>query len=137
MRSQVCLNKKVYKYTHSIFNMAKKRGQLNNVKNFLKFKHRCFWCKNLVDISVDNSVHVATLNRATKPDDHCFFHFQCWANWLNEMITKKSQEKIDETQQQVVKIFNDPMIAKLLNQIEGSQIALNMLKTPLNKIISK
>lgn len=93
----------------------------------------CLECKNKIDIKKDNFVRISTINRATLPDDHAYFHFSCWVNYFNKRVETKVRLNVKFMQDKAMSLFHSPVIKGLLSQIQGSEMALNMLSIPLNK----
>lgn len=106
--------------------MIKKRGTKKIIGKC------CLECSKFIDPSKDHYVQLSTYNRVISPDDHAYFHFQCWVTYFNKRVENKMKANVRFMQDQAMNLFNSPQIKILLDQIQGSGIALNMLKTPLN-----
>jgi hypothetical protein len=81
----------------------------------------------------DHQVVISTLNRATKPDDHAYFHFLCWVDFFKESVNNKSRAEVERMRGMAVKMMNNPMIHSVLKQIGGEGMLQSMLGTPLIK----
>jgi len=92
----------------------------------------CLECSKFIDIKKDHYVQLSTYNREISPDDHAFFHFQCWVDYFNKRVENKMKANVRFMQERALQLFDNPMIKSLLEQVQGSEIALNMLKTPIN-----
>lgn len=99
---------------------AKKRG-----------RKICSKCSKYINLYSDHYVEISTFNRQYSPNDHTFWHFQCWIDYFNECVEKRARENVRAMQEKAMSIFASPVMRNLLSQIQGSGIALNMLQTPL------
>ena len=98
----------------------------------------CMNCSEYVNLKKDHHVQIHTLNRVQKPDDHAYFHFECWVDYFNARVQNKMNANIRFMQEKAVGLFNSPQIKELLEQVSGSGMALNMLNTPLkDKFVPK
>jgi hypothetical protein len=95
----------------------------------------CLHCSKYVDLKKDHHVQLHTLNRAISPDDHAYFHFQCWVDYFNKRVENKMKANVQFMQEKAMSLFNSPVIKQALSQIQGSEIALNMVKMPLGKSV--
>jgi hypothetical protein len=91
----------------------------------------CLECSKYIDLDHDHHVQLHTLNRSISPDDHAYFHFQCWVDYFNKRVENKMRANVSMMQEQALNLFNSPIIKDALSKINGSQIALNMVKMPL------
>lgn len=96
-----------------------------------KIKQKCFHCKKEIDL-LDRQVYLTTVNEG-KTIESCNFHLDCWKLYFNERVNKRARENVQAIQLKLVNLFNSPMLKPLLDQVAGSDVAMNMLKTPLNK----
>ena len=92
----------------------------------------CFECGKFIDPTKDHYVQLNTINRSISPDEYTNFHFQCWVDYFNQRVENKMKAQVRFMQEKAISLFNSPMIKQALSQIQGSDIAMNMLKTPLN-----
>lgn len=97
----------------------------------------CLECSKYINLKSDHHVQLHTLNREISPDDHAYFHFQCWVDYFNKRVENKMRANVQFMQEKAMSLFNSPMIKEALSKISGSQIALNMASIPLNKTIDK
>lgn len=111
--------------------MAKKRVIKNSERKI------CLECSKHINLKKDHHVQLHTLNRAVSPDDHAYFHFQCWVDYFNKRVENKMRANVSMMQEKALSLFNNPMIKQALSQIQGSEIALNMASMPLTKQIDK
>lgn len=110
----------IYKQIESVIIMGKRDD-----KNQRKI---CLHCSKYISLKNDHHVQLHTLNRQTKPDDHAYFHFQCWVDYFNIKVENKMKANIKFMQERAVQVFEHPIIKGLLSQVQGSEIAMNMLK---------
>lgn len=103
-----------------------------------KEKRKCLECKKFIDLSKDHYVLLATINRSKSPDEFVYFHINCWVDYFNKRVENKMRENVKFMQEKALSVFNSPEIKPLLNDIMGSQVAMNMLQIPLdtNKVIT-
>jgi hypothetical protein len=94
----------------------------------------CLECSEEIDLSFEKYVRLSTINNINAPDEHAYFHFPCYVDYFNKRVENKMRVQVQRMQEQAVKIFDNPMIKNALSQIQGSDIALNMVKLPLNKV---
>lgn len=88
----------------------------------------CLHCSKYIFLKKDHHVQVHTLNRKIHADEHAYFHFQCWVDYFNIRVENKMRANIKFMQERAVQVFEHPIIKQLLSQVQGSQIAMNMLK---------
>lgn len=102
-------------------------------------KKKCMQCQKFINLDKDKFVQVSTINIPDKKDDHVFFHFSCWALYFQKCVEKKARANVQFMQEQAVKLFDSSELKPLLKGIKGVDIALNMLKIPINsdRLISK
>lgn len=93
----------------------------------------CLECSKYINLKKDHYVSVSTYNREISPDDHEFFHFSCWVDYFNKRVDNKMRSQISMMQEKATNLLKNPMIAGMLKSIEGSEIAMTMLQTPLQK----
>lgn len=93
----------------------------------------CLECSKIVNIKKDHCVQLNTLNRAVSPNEYTTFHFQCWVDYFNKRVENKMRANVQFMQEKAMSLFNSPVIKQALSQIQGSEIALNMVRMPLNK----
>ena len=91
----------------------------------------CSECSKYIDLKKDHHVQLHTLNRSHSPDDHAYFHFQCFVDYFNKRVENKMRANVRFMQEKAMSLFNSPQIKVLLDQVQGSGIALNMLQMPL------
>jgi len=106
--------------------MVKKRVTKKNIGKC------CLECSKFIDIHKDHYVQLSTHNREISPDDYAFFHFSCWVDYFNKRVENKMKANVRFMQERALQLFDNPMIKSLLEQVQGSELALNMLKTPIN-----
>ncbi len=102
-------------------------------------KKKCLQCKKFIDLDDDKFVKISKINIPDKSDDHVFFHFSCWGLYFQKCVEKKARENVQFMQKQAVKLFDNPNLKPLLHGIKGVDIALNILKIPIdtNELIPK
>jgi hypothetical protein len=100
--------------------MIKKRGNKRIIGKC------CFECSKFIDPTKDHYVQLSTYNRSFSPDDHAFFHFQCWADYFNKRVENKMRANVRFMQEKAINLFNSPQIKSLLDQVAGSGFALNI-----------
>lgn len=91
----------------------------------------CLHCGEKIKIKRDYHVQLSTKNRPISPDDEVNFHFQCWVDYFNKKVEAKSKAQVQFMQERALNVFNNPNLKAILSQIEGTEMALNMLRTPL------
>jgi hypothetical protein len=96
-------------------------------------KRICLECSKYINIKKDKHVIISTINREISNDDHSYFHFQCWVDYFNKRVNDKMRTNVSFMQDKVMTIFTDPSIKKLLSQVKGSDMVLNMASMPLDK----
>jgi hypothetical protein len=97
----------------------------------------CINCDKFIDPK-EKYVDLATYNLEHVSDDHQYFHFQCFIDYFNERVRKKAMASIKMMQEKAINIFESPLIKSLISQVQGSEVALKMLHTPLDdKVVSK
>jgi hypothetical protein len=94
----------------------------------------CMRCSKFINLKKDHYVLIATCNRKTSPDDYSYFHFQCFVDWFNMKVMNKMKAQIQFMQDKAVKLFESSPLAPLLAQVQGSDMAMKMLKLPLGDI---
>lgn len=81
---------------------------------------KCFKCQKQINKEVDHYVQISTFNRKNPvnnkplPDDHLYFHINCWANYFNELVTKKAMEKLQMAQSKAM-----GMLAPMMQMLKG------------------
>jgi hypothetical protein len=92
-------------------------------------KRECYSCKKIIK-NKDKQVELSTFKNG-KNIQRVNWHFQCWYDYFNSKVMEKAKNQVQNVQQQAVKIFDSPMMQHLLQQVQGSEVAIKMLKTPL------
>jgi hypothetical protein len=92
----------------------------------------CLYCSKYIFLKKDHHVQVHTLNRKIHADEHAYFHFQCWVDYFNIRVENKMRANMKFLQEKAMGIFNHPMLKGLLSQVQGSDIALQMLQHPIS-----
>lgn len=107
------------------------------------FGKPCLECGGFINPKLHKYVELSTFNCQNIPDEHAFFHFNCWTYYFNKRVENRMKLNMQFMQDRVMSLMDTPLIKQVLSQVQGSDIALNMLKLPLktdnlkNKIISK
>lgn len=105
----------------------------------IKGKKICFECTKQIDTEEEHYVQLSTFNRFTTddgrrlPDDHNYFHFQCFVDNFNKNVERKARQMVQFMQSEAIQLVNHPMIKDVLSKIEGSNMVVRMLNTDLNK----
>lgn len=89
-------------------------------------KKKCYYCSKLVDTSKDHYVQLSTYNRSNSPDDHNYFHFQCFCNYFNKCVEKKMMANMNLIQNKAREVLVHPMIRGMLIKLNGAE-ALNLV----------
>jgi hypothetical protein len=130
------MDKKVYKYTHTLFIMGKKRSEKRVVKNKSN-KWHCLNCSKYISPN-EKQVTVITKDNG-KVVEEVYFHFPCWIKYFNDRVSLVAKANIQKMQEQVMTLVNNPMISGILSQVQGSGSLMSMLNLPLSvdKVVSK
>jgi hypothetical protein len=107
---------------------------IKNKKENKKDVKICLECSEEIDLTFEKYVQLSTINNITAPDEHAYFHFPCYVDYFNKRVENKMRVQVQRMQEQAVKLFEHPIIKESLSKIRGSDMALNMLKLPLNKV---
>lgn len=91
----------------------------------------CHTCKKGINLKIDHYVQLSTMNRKKSPDDHAFFHFQCFVDYINKKVEDKAREQVKMMQQKALQVFDHPIMRDLLSKVQGSDGVMTMLQTPL------
>lgn len=98
----------------------------------------CVACGNFIDTKLHHYIQISTYNRSHSPDDHVFFHFNCWVEYFNARVKKKAEIMVSFMQNKAIQVFDSPMIQSILQSVKGSDRLGNMLKIPLgDKVVPK
>jgi hypothetical protein len=99
-------------------------------------KKICLHCKKEI---LDKDKYISLITHENgKEKENVNMHFQCWIDYFNMRVQFKMRSQIEQMKDHAMQLFNNPMISGMLSQISGSNIALNLLNTPLNnKIVPK
>ena len=95
-------------------------------------KKRCLKCGEAIKTDYDKHVILSTINLERHPDNHAYFHFSCWEKYFADCVVKKMKAEVEMMQKNAVKIFENPQLKAVLSNIQGADVALNMLKMPLS-----
>lgn len=93
----------------------------------------CHKCKTLIFTKRDHYVKISTFNRSKSPDDHVFFHFNCWQQYFQQAIMENTKHQVEFMRERALSLFKNPAIRSMLGQIQGSQLAMEMLNHPIKK----
>jgi len=107
---------------------------IKNKKENKKDVKICLECSEEIDLTFEKYVQLSTINNLNAPDEHAYFHFPCYVDYFNKRVENKMRVQVQRMQEQAVKLFEHPIIKESLSKIRGSDMALNMLKLPLNKV---
>ena len=91
----------------------------------------CLKCKGFIDPKT-HYVLVGTYNIKNRCDEEVYFHIDCWKQYFDDCVLRKVKKNVAVMQDKAMGLFNSPMIKDVLKNIDGSAMALNMLKMPLN-----
>lgn len=81
---------------------------------------KCFRCLNEINLKKDHYVLLGTYNRSKSKDEENFFHFQCFTEYFQEQVTKKSAEQtagLISSPQTLTRLFE---IAKIVSNCVNS-----------------
>jgi len=76
----------------------------------------CYHCKRMINLKRDKYVVLSTINIEKQPDEHNYYHFQCWINYFNSKVIETAKNNVMKMQEQVM---NSPMIKSMLKGIQG------------------
>jgi len=91
----------------------------------------CCNCSELINLKKDHHVQVHTLNRYVNPDDHSYFHFQCWVDYFNSRVDQKVKSMQNVQQENPMAVADAQMIQTLLQSAVGSQILGKLFNAPV------
>lgn len=94
---------------------------------------RCFNCHKPIILSKEKFVVISTYETEKYSIEEAYFHFQCWANYFDQKVYEKARKSIKQIQERALSIFSTPKIQEMLQNIEGTEMAMNMLKMPLKE----
>lgn len=97
-----------------------------------EIKKKCEKCSKDINLKKDHHVLLGTYN--TSKQEEIYFHFDCFIKYFNERVEKRMRENVQFMQNKALNLFNSPMLKGILSQVKGSDIAMNMLSLPLDKI---
>ena len=114
--------KKVVKKT------AKKKSVVGKIK---KPKYVCYHCKNEVH-ELDNQVFLTTSNKG-KIVQEVIFHMDCWKEYFEKAVLKKSKERVAGVQKKVMGLMDNPIVKSMLSNVDGISGVMSMLSMPLTE----
>lgn len=84
-------------------------------------KHKCTECSKNVDIKSDKYVVLSTLNRPNNlPDEHDYFHFDCWIKYFEKRVELKMRTSNNQLDF-MANLMKTPLVQNALSNFANLQ----------------